>query len=71
MGSRSHWCGRSTWRSAHHHGNAAEDLAHEFSTKGSLWGPLKGDLFGGEEERARSALETYVKTLNEVASQRF
>jgi hypothetical protein len=68
---RSHWYGRSTYRAANHRGNAAEDLANEFSGQGSQWGPLQASLFGGDEERAKSALETYVKNFNEIARQRF
>lgn len=68
---RSHWFGRSTYRAANYRGNAAEDLAHELSGQGRLWGPLQADLFGGDEERAREAIEKYVKTFNEIAAQRF
>jgi TIR domain len=54
---RFHWYGRSFWRAGHHYGKPVEDFAHEFATQGALWGPLLGNLFGGDEDRARSALE--------------
>lgn len=68
--SRSHWYGRSMWRAAHGQGNPVEDLAHDFETKGSQWGPLKGGLFGGHEDRARAALESYLKSFNDISSRR-
>ena len=66
---RSHWFGRSTWRAAHYHGNAAEDLSRELTREGRLWGPLQSDLFGGDGSRARDAVDTYVANFNKIASQ--
>ena len=66
---RSYWYGRATWRAAHYHGNAAEDLAHELATQGALWGPLQSGLFGGDPDRARAAVDTYVTNFNKIASQ--
>ena len=63
---RSHWYGRSTWRSAHGHGNPAADLVHEFETQRSHWGPLKAGLFGGDEARARDALDKYQAAFNDM-----
>lgn len=68
--SRTHWYGRSTWRS-NHHGNPVADLVYEFETQGAQWGPLKGGLFGGDEERARSALDAYQTSFNRVAGRQF
>ncbi|MFI2316682.1 hypothetical protein AMK17_33555 [Streptomyces sp. CB00072] len=67
---RSHWYGRSTWRSRSH-GNAVADLVHELDTQGIQWGPLRGGLFGGNEGRARAALEAYQTSFNDIASRRF
>ena len=67
---RSHWFGRSTWRAAQYHGNAVDDLQHEFATDGERWGPLRGELFGGDAERAKAALDKYAETFTEIARQR-
>ncbi len=68
---RSHWFGRSTWRAAHYHGNPVEDLQHELDSEGAMWAPLRGDLFGGELDRAKAALSSYAETFAEIARQRF
>lgn len=67
---RSRWFGRSTWRAAHYHGNPIEDLQHELATEGALWGPLRGELFGGDVDRAKQALEKYAETFAEISRQR-
>jgi hypothetical protein len=69
--SRSHWYGRATWRANNDHGNAVADLMDELDTQGAHWGPLTGGLFGGDEGRARAALNRYQATFNEVARRRF
>ncbi|MHC8423452.1 toll/interleukin-1 receptor domain-containing protein [Streptomyces sp. NB004] len=66
---RSHWFGRSTWRSQDH-GNPVADLLHEFETQGAQWGALKAGLFGGDEDRARAALEAYQTSFNDLVSRR-
>lgn len=68
---RSHWFGRSTWRAAHYHGNPVDDLQHELASEGAMWGPLRGELFGGEVDRAKAALDSYAETFAKIASQRF
>lgn len=68
--SRSHWYGRSLWRSAHDHGNPVADLSYEFEAQGAQWGPLKSGLFGGDETRARAALEAHQNTFNDLVSRR-
>lgn len=65
-----HWYGRSLWRAAHHHGNPVEEIVHASATQGALWGPLQGSLFAGDEERARTALETYRNNFNEYSRRR-
>jgi hypothetical protein len=67
---RSRWFGRSTWRAANYHGNPVEDLQHELATEGALWGPLRGELFGGDPDRATAALDKYAETFAEIARQR-
>ena len=49
---RSHWYGRSTWRAARYHGNAAEDRSRELSTEGHRWRSLQASLFGADQDRA-------------------
>lgn len=68
--SRSHWYGRSTWRSARNHGNPVADLLHEFETQGAQWGPLQCGLFGGSVERASNALEKYQASFNDLVHRR-
>jgi hypothetical protein len=67
---RSHCFGRSPRRSTHGHGNPAADLVHEFESQGKQWGPLKAGLFGGDEERARTALDKYQVDFNNLAGRR-
>lgn len=67
---RSHWFGRSTWRANQYGGNPVDDLRHELATEGAIWGPLRGELFGGEVARAESALHSYSEAFAGVAHQR-
>lgn len=64
----SRWFGRSMWRSVHSYGNPVSDFVHELSTQGAIWGPLRASLFGGDEDRARAALEKYGKHFSEWAN---
>ncbi len=68
---QSRWFGRSTWRAAHYHGNSVEDIQHELATEGAMWGPLCGDLFGGNLDRANAAVDKYAESFTEIAHQRF
>ncbi|MFI8592758.1 toll/interleukin-1 receptor domain-containing protein [Dietzia maris] len=68
---RSRWFGRSTWRSVHSYGDPVEDLQHELATEGVLWGPLRAELFGGDLDRAKAAVDKYAETFAELARQRF
>jgi hypothetical protein len=67
----SRWFGRSTWRAAHHHGNPVDDLRHELATEGAMWGPLRGELFGGNVDRAHTALDNYAESFVGLAKRRF
>lgn len=68
---RSRWYGRSTWRSNNNYGNPIEDLAHELVRHGSLWEPLRANLFAGDQSRAEAALAKYGETFQEIARQRW
>ncbi len=68
---RSHWFGRSTWRAASYLGNPVDDLQHELASEGAMWGPLRSELFGGDVDRAKAALDSYAETFAKVANQRF
>lgn len=66
---RSHWFGRSTWRSASH-GSPVRDFEQEFQSQGPTWPPLRHLLFGGDAARAQEALNAYATTFNELAARR-
>lgn len=66
-----YWFGRATWRAAHGRGNPAQELAQELATQGTRWGPLEAGLFGGDKDRAHSALEVHGQQFEEVAGRRF
>jgi hypothetical protein len=65
---RSRWFGRSMWRAGRGYGSPVADLAHEFNTQGLQWGPLKSGLFGGDEARARDALDKFQSEFDSIAS---
>ncbi|SCY56004.1 TIR domain-containing protein [Microbacterium sp. LKL04] len=67
---RSHWFGRSTWRMAASRNNPVANLQHDLSQRGAAWGPLRGDLFGGDSERASAAVEEYSALFSEIARHR-
>lgn len=67
----SYWFGRSTWRSVHSYGNPVEDMQHELATQGVKWGPLRGELFGSDLDRAKVAVDKYAEGFSEVARRRF
>lgn len=67
----SRWFGRSTWRAAHGYGNPVEDLQHELATDGDSWPPLRAELFGGDLNRARAAVDEYADRFAEISRHRF
>lgn len=67
---RSQWFGRSTWRYVYSYGNPVIDLARELETQGTNWGPLQANLFGGSDERANAALDTYEKHFETISKLR-
>lgn len=70
-GRRTFWFGRATWRSHHGHGNPVEEFEHELETQAQMWGPLRGNLFGADADRAKSALAAYREDFNRMASNRW
>lgn len=68
---RSRWFGRSTWRASHHHGNAVEDLQQQLAIAGLTWGPLRAELFGGDPDRAKTAIDRYGEIFEQIAQHQF
>lgn len=68
---RSQWFGRSTWRFRRSHLNPVDDLAHELSSRGRMWGPLTAGLFGGDANRASTAITQYAQTFMKLAHDRW
>lgn len=68
---RSQWFGRSTWRFRRSHLNPVDDLAHELSSQGRMWGPLTAGLFGGDANRASTAITQYAQTFMKFANDRW
>lgn len=54
--------GRYTWRHKHVDAPIEQVMLEELETAGSGWTPLLGGLFGGDVERAKSAMGTVVET---------
>lgn len=67
---RSHWFGRSTWRLAATRNNPVLDLQHELSAAQTAWTPLQAGLFGGDLDRATTAVEEYAGWFAEIARHR-
>lgn len=71
FGPHSHWFGRSMWHSRYLRGNGVlEVIEHALSDEGQAWPPLRAGLFGGDQSRARAALEAYSLTFRELANNR-
>ncbi len=68
---RSQWLGRSTWRVDHGHVSPVDVMLHDLKTQKATWAPLAGKLFGGDDERARTAVEHYGERFKTVASRRW
>lgn len=68
---RSQWFGRSTWRFRRSHLNPVDDLTHELASQGNMWGPLTGELFGGDTNRASRAIAEYGQTFTDFANDRW
>jgi hypothetical protein len=68
---RSKWLGRSTWRAANEVGNAVEEIIEEKRLAGPTWAPLQAGLFGGDEERADTAIELYTESFQWAMTNRF
>lgn len=42
-------------------------MQQELEAEGPLWGPLRGELFGSDVQRATAAIDAYSKTFNGTA----
>jgi hypothetical protein len=67
----SRWYGLSVGSSSRGYSFPVADLVHEFDTQGLQWAPLKIGLFGGEEARARDALDKFQAEFDRIAGHRF
>lgn len=68
---RQYWLGRATWRANRRSSTPVNEFLHELSTQGAMWGPLKGQLFGGDRSRAENALVAHGKNFEIATHQRF
>jgi hypothetical protein len=68
--SRSQWFGRSTWRAANGARNPVEEITEEKILYGASWAPLQAGLFGGNENRADSAIRQYTPIFERLMSAR-
>lgn len=69
--SRSQWFGRSTWRSRDRRINPVEELADEVRSRGATWGPLSAGLFGGNADRATTAITEYAAPFQQINDSRW
>lgn len=65
------WMGRSTWRYANRRCDPVKDFDSERELEGLQWKPLTAGLFGGSEDRARTAIDQYDQGFKEVSSGRW
>ena len=68
---RSRWFGRSTWRYRHSSRSPLMDFEHELQSNGPSWAPVQQNLFGGEENRAREALNSYGEDFRRISRSNF
>jgi hypothetical protein len=67
---RSRWFARSVSQAGRGYRNPVADLVHEFDTQGVQWGPLRSGLFGGDEARARDALDKFQAEFDRIVTRR-
>lgn len=66
------WFGRSAWRSRRGYGdNPVVEIAKQKLADGVEWAPLKSGLFGGDSERADSAIHAYSEDFNKAGARYF
>ncbi|ROP38977.1 toll/interleukin-1 receptor domain-containing protein [Saccharothrix texasensis] len=63
---RSVWFGRSTWR-GRYGSRAVGIVASEVEVQGASWAPLEAGLFGGQLDRAVTAIKDYEEAFNRIA----
>lgn len=69
---RSSWFGRSAWRSRRGYGdNPVVEIAKQKLADGTAWAPLKSGLFGGDSERADTAIHAYSEDFTKAGGQYF
>lgn len=61
------WFGRSAWRYKHSRTNPVHEYAQVLDTTGANFGPLKAGLFGGQTDRAETAMTSYAEQLAKVS----
>jgi|GEM_PF-2728296 hypothetical protein len=66
----SHWFGRSTWANRYSRQSPVEEVASELMTEGQDWPPLRAGLFGGDPDRASTAVSQYAEVFGRVRSSR-
>jgi hypothetical protein len=62
------WYGRAAWRANRHYGDHISDLAEERDRDRDNWPLLRAGLFGGDIERAITAMSNYRQTFDSVRS---
>jgi hypothetical protein len=67
---RSRWFGRDTWQDRWRSPNPVAGLRQKFEGLQQNWPPVYQGMFGGDRERARTALEAYEEQFVHIASQR-
>lgn len=65
------WYGRFTWKYRHSDYPLHRRMQAELEKQGANWPPLKAELFGGSEERAKAAFEDYCDRGDEVLRSRW
>ncbi|WP_295787931.1 toll/interleukin-1 receptor domain-containing protein [uncultured Microbacterium sp.] len=66
----SHWFGRSTWANRYSRQCPVDEIASGLTTEGRDWPPLRAGLFGGDSDRASTAVSQYAEVFGRVRSSR-
>ncbi|MBM3714191.1 MAG: toll/interleukin-1 receptor domain-containing protein [Actinobacteria bacterium] len=66
----SHWFGRSTWATRYLRQSPVEEVASGLTAEGQDWPPLRAGLFGGDPDRASTAVAQYAEVFGRVRSSR-
>ncbi len=68
---RSRWFGRSTWRVQESRISPVDGLSQDLDAAGTNWALLRAGLFGGERQRAATAVSEYSEAFLRIARERF